>query len=311
VLDDERAGVQEDRRLALNVRNSLTVILPVLDAAACRLELERQRLALEHGWAKVPGLVSACLALLPAETGAARAFPALLLECSFETEFADLMFVWFMASGQELSAVLGQCAEYPESADARLFADYLGSRARRSSAFAARPTASGELEFGRSLRRVFDALRPVSAAPPPPLSDEELEARRLAVGMQEPIPGVPLVHVAWLAPGSRTRLKRALRELEHEPPAVEYDARFLLDGARLVFVAYPNESAPRWSERLSQIGLAACARVWRNCRGFSEFCGVPRARRARRLQEFVLEHRIPVAAWFNARAPSRGAEREN
>ncbi|MEO6601652.1 MAG: hypothetical protein ABIQ16_17380 [Polyangiaceae bacterium] len=295
----------------MNVRNSLTVILPVLDADACRVELERQRPALEHGWAKVPGLSSACLALLPAAAGPERAVPALFLECSFETEFADLMFVWFMACGDELSAVLSHCAEYPESADARRFAEYLGSRARRSSTLGSRSALNGEFALGRTGWRVLDAVSLRGAAPDALPSEDEREARRLGVGMQEPIPGVPLVHVAWLAPGRRPQLLRALRELEHQPSAVEYDPRFLLDGRRLVFVAYPNEGAARWSERLSQVALAACTRVWRNCRGFSGGFGVQRARRARRVQEFVLEHRIPVAAWFNARVPFRGDEREN
>jgi hypothetical protein len=213
--------------------------------------------------------------------------------------------------GQELSAVLSQCAEYPEPADAQRFARYLGARGRRSAAFGLGSALPGELELRPILWRLLDALHPARPAAIPALSQEELEARRLAVGMQEPTPGVPLVHVAWLAPGSRPRLKRALRELGREPRAIEYDARFVLDGARLVFVAYPNQNAPVWTERLSQVALSECARVWRNCRGFRGGFGLSRARRARRLQEFVLQHRIPVAAWFNARVPLRGAVREN
>jgi hypothetical protein len=297
----------------LSVHNSLTVILPLLDAAACRSDLERQRPALERGWAKVPGLISACLAILPSDESPDGAPPALLFECSFETDFADLMFASFMAYGQELSAVLRHCAQYPESADAQLFADYLGTRARRSSAFGSGHAQRGELELRRGLWRALDGLATFSVVPAPQLTEEELEARRLAVGLQEPIPGVPLVHVAWPLPGSRPRLRRALRELEREPPATPHDVRFLLSGTRLVFMAYPSQNAQRWSERLSQVALAPCARVWRNCRGFMRLLGARRARRERRLQEFVLEHRIPVAAWFNARAlpvAMHGAERE-
>jgi len=287
------------------VHNSLTVVLPLLDAHACRLELERQRFALEHGWAKVPGLISACLAVLPEQGGPERAPPALLLECSFETGFVDLMFVSFRVLGQELSAVLKHCAEYPEAPDFARFSDYLGSRARRSSAFGSGPAADNELSLGQRVWRVLDALHVRSAAATEAPTEDELEARRLAVGMQEPTPGVPLVHVAWLVPGARARVKRALRELEREPSAGEHDARFLLDGARLVFVSYPNQDAQRWSERLSQEALAPCARIWRNSHGYPRSWAARRARRERRLQEFVLEHRIPVAAWFNVRAPRR------
>lgn len=307
MLDDERARVQEDRHLALSVPNSLTVILPLLDAAGCRAELERRRAALELGWAKVPGLLSACLAVLPAASGPETARPALLFECRFEVDFADLMFVCFQGFGHELSAVLGYCADYPKPVDARLFADYLSQRARRSSAFGAQPLPKGELELGRALWRVLDALAMPSAAPAVEPNEAELEARRSAVGMQEPIPGVPLVHVAWLVPGSRARVKRALRELERQPALVEHASRFLLDESRLVFVAYPNQHAGRWSERLSQVALAPCARIWRNCRGFVRLWWARRARRARRLEEFVLEGRVPVAAWFNAQTRARRA----
>ena len=298
----------------MSVHHSLTVILPLLDSAGCEAELERRRPALERGWAKVPGLVSACLAILPADAGPESAQPALLFECSFDADFADLLFVSFTAFGQELSAVLRHCAEYPASADVRSFSDYLSARARRSSAFGSGAAPSGELDLRRSAWRVLDALPVPNAARGAEPSEEALEARRLAVGMQEPVPGVPLVHVAWLLPGARPRLKRALRELEREPSAAAHDARFLLDGPRLVFVAYPNENAQRYSERLSQVAFRPCTRIWRNSRGFVRLWGARRARRQRRLQEFVLEHRIPVAAWFNARAraiTSRGAPRES
>ena len=302
MFDDERPRFSQDRRGPLSARQSLTAILPLCDGdEPCRVELERQRPALERGWAEIPGLVSACLAILPAELGTG---PALLLECSFEAEFAAFARTCFALLGQELSAVFGHCVGYPEAADARAFAEYLGSRAQRSFAFAAL-VSSSEFELGRALRRLRDALSRPRARSPVALDPRALEARRSAVGMQEPVPGVPLLHVTWLRPGARGRLMRALRDLPFVPAPVVHDARFLVDGARLVFVAYPSENAQRWSERLSRVALSACARIWGNCREFSGLRGARRARRERRLSQFVLEHRVPVGAWFNARASLR------
>ena len=310
MFDDERTRFSQDRRVPLSERQSLTVILPVRDAEACQRELARRRSALEHGWAAVPGQVSACLAILPADYTSEA---ALLLECSFETEFAEWAHATFAGLGGELSAVFGHCEGYPELADARAFTEYLGSRAQRSFAFASRPAPVAEFELWRSLQRLFDAFSAPRASSPVIANEPALEARHSAVGMQEPVPGVPLLHVAWLRTGARARarLMRALRELHSVPALVEHDARFLLAGQRLVFVAYPSEGAQRWSERLSHVALDACTRIWRNCRGFAELWGARRGRRERRLSEFVLEHRVPVGAWFNARPALRGARPES
>jgi len=307
LLDDERARVQEDRHVALSVRNSLTVVLPLRDAAACRVAIERQRLAIERGWAKVPGLISACLATLPGDQRSDAASPALFVECTFESELADLMSALFSVIGAELSSVLAHCAEYPELADARGFAGYLAERARRSSAFASGSLPRGMLDLNGIVWRLLDTFALPNAGSLIETSEEELEARRSAVGMQEPIQGVPLVHVAWLLPRAIARTKRALRDLGRVSEPVEHDARFVLDGTRLLFVAYPSSPAQCWAERLSQRGFGPCARIWRNARGFSLPFGVRRARRARWLAEFVLEQRVPVAAWFNARALRSGA----
>lgn len=306
MFDDERARVPQDRRGPVSRHNSLTVLLPVPDddAEPCRMELQRQRAALERGWAEIPGLISACLAVLPAAPGTR---PALLLECSFETSFTELSHACFVRLGPELSAVFGHCEGYPKSADARAFADYLGSRAQRSFAFAASVSQS---ELGRRFWRWLDAIGPAHLRSAVVADEPMLEARRSAIGMQEPVPGVPLVHVTTLRRGSRARLMRALRDLPFVPAPVVHDARFLLDGPRLVFVAYPSENAARWSERLSRVALDAGTRIWRNCQEFSGLLAVRRARRERRLAQFVLEHRIPVAAWFNARAPLRREGRE-
>lgn len=294
----------------MSVRNSLTVVLPLREAGACQLEIEQQRPAIERGWANVAGLNGACLAVLPGGPGPEQDPPALLWECTFEGEVADLMSATFARIGAELSGVLEHCLDAPVAVDERSFADYVLARARRSWAFGPGAQPKDWTEIVPAAWRLLDALRYPSAPALCEASEAELEARRLAVGMQEPLAGVPLVHVAWLLPGTLHRTKRALRDVGRAPPPVEHDARFLLAGTRLVFVASPSMNAQRWSERLSQQGLEPCARLWRNSHGFSWPFGARRARRARRLQEFVLEHRIPVAAWFNARAPHWNARTE-
>lgn len=292
----------------------MTVVLPLRDAdgEACRVQLERQRAALEAGFARVPGVISACLALLPADPE--LALPALFIECTFESDFRALIEAWFLVLGEPLTAVLGNCAEFRTPAHAGDLAEYLGARAQRSAAFAGLPSGGEfELELGRAVQRGLDALgalgRALPAAPAHPQILED-EARRSALAMQEPLRGVPLVHVAWIVPAARARLQRALRDLERIPAPVEYDVRFLLADARLVFVAYPDQSAARWSERLSRGALAPCTRIWQNCRQFTRSVLVRRARRERQLQQFVLQYRVPVGAWFNARAPLSGARRE-
>ncbi len=282
-------------------RQSLTLLLPVRDAVACAAELEAQRAALEAGFARVPDLSGACLALLPAS---ATQGAGLLFECSFLGPLADLLFVLFAGLGAELCAVLSQCADFPGGLAEREFAAFVTARAQRSSAF----RAADDPEYGTARlawQRLVDAWPRFADSNAEPIDEEALEARRLAVGMQEPLFGVPLLHVAWLSSAARPRVRRALRALEQERAPLERDLRFLLDGQRLLLFAYPTDNAQLWSERLSQLALPAFTRVWRHCRGFPQFFGVRRARRQRRLREFLLEQRLPLAVWFNAEEPLR------
>ena len=285
-------------------RQSLTVVVGVADAERCATELELRRDALQAGWARMPGLHSACLALLPPSTLPATD-AALLFECSFDGPFAELKDALFAYVGEALNAVLSHCDGYPVTASAPAFAEYLGARARRSAALreSDEPVAI-EVSMWRRVQRAFDSLRPRS---PVASHEAELEPRRGAVGLQEAVPGVPLLHVARLIEGARARhlLTNALRDVELEPARFDHGARFLVHGERLLFLAYPNQNAPRWSERLSQAALATLSLIYRNARGFSGSPLSRRARRERRLQQFLLDGRVPVAAWFNARAPLR------
>ncbi len=287
--------------LTLRARQSMTFVSPVRDAGSCAAALEAQRAALEVGLARVPGLLGACLALLPASPTQAA---GVLFECSFVGALSDLLFTLHAGLGAELEAVLSECPGFEAGSGEPAFSEYVGARARRSAAFRAADEPALELPWP-AWPSVSDALPPLGGAPDAPLDEQELEARRSAVGMQEPLLGVPLLHVAWLPAAARARVKRALRGLELERAPLERDARFLLDGERLLFLAYPTDNAQAWSERLSHVALPVFTRVWRHCRGFPRFFGQSRARRRRRLQQFVLERRVPLAVWFNAREPLR------
>jgi hypothetical protein len=75
-----------------------------------------------------------------------------------------------------------------------------------------------------------------------------------------------------------------------------------VQGERLVFLAYPAQTALLWSERVAGHALRPLSRVWAQV---PEFAGRPwqrRRRRIRNLQQFLLDGRVPVAVWFNARA---------
>jgi hypothetical protein len=248
-------------------------------------------------------LATACLALLPPQSPGDEQGCALLFECGFEGPFSDFASALFARAGEDLSAVLRHCEGYSRAANAREFSQYLSQRAVRASTLA-EPRGSAGIEFWPRLRAVFAPLRLLflrrgtGAA----LSAEQLEERRGAVGMQEPRRGVPLLHLAWLSarPNALTRTKRALRAVAGEPAPVQDCARFLVHHGRLLFLAYPQQSAALWSERMSHVACFKLARIWANTRGFPALPLLRRARRERRLQEFLLDNRLPVAVWFNA-----------
>jgi hypothetical protein len=115
-------------------RQSLTVVAPVNDAAACAATLGQARRALEAAFAQVPGLHTACVALLPALPGATES--ALLFECMFEGGMLTLVEALVQLAGPELCAVLAHSAGFPEAAQARAVAQFLSGRACRATACA-------------------------------------------------------------------------------------------------------------------------------------------------------------------------------
>jgi hypothetical protein len=284
---------------------SLTLVLEVSDLSACLAELVSQRASLERGWAALPGLQSACLAALP---GAAGASAALLLEFSFEGDLAAFTTTLFANVGAELNALLRHCEGRRSLSSARELTTFFGAEARRADPLGEARQAP-PLSLRRWLFALCDRVRLLASTGSQgvaPMSAGELEERRSAVGLQEWYSGVPLLHSSWLLPepSARDRVKRALRDLERSAAP---RGRFLLVGQRLLFLAYPGENPLLYSERLSHAACFDLARVWGNTAGFPALALLRRARRERRLQDYLLDYRVPVAAWFKARASSARA----
>ncbi len=286
----------------MTTRQSLTVVFGVTDVAACGAALARHRAALEAAFAQVADLDHASVALLPPLPGAQDG--ALFLECSFRGLLAVLLGALFALAEPEIGAVFARCADFPDAVNALTFTAYVSARARRASAA---PTSNAEAGAWQSVCTVFAARCYWPSRPTLP-DAAELEQRRSAVGMQDWQPGAPLLHVARLPAEARrrARVKRALRALERDAVPLDPSARFLWHGDRLLFFAYPPQIALLWSERVSRAALAPLTRIWS---AVPEFQGQPWrrcARRARQLQRFLLDGRVPVGAWFNAAAQRLG-----
>ncbi|MEO7035609.1 MAG: hypothetical protein ABI548_16920 [Polyangiaceae bacterium] len=276
-------------------RQSLTVAVGVVDYAACSAALTRGRCSLEAAFTQVAGLEHACLAVLAASREAADS--ALFFECSFNGSLAALLSALFALAEPELAAVFEHCAEFPKAASAPVFAEYVSARARRASA----PVVAEGHDVA-SWRKWCTALVARCYWPPSPTAQDaaELELRRSAVGMQDWEPGAPLLHVAHVPQQSRSRVKRALRALEHESARLDPQTRFLWHGDRLLFFAFPAQIALIWSERVSRVALAPLTRVWAAVPAFQGRPWLRQARRSRELRRFLLDGRAPVGAWFNA-----------
>jgi hypothetical protein len=287
-------------------RQSLTVILEVTDATSSATALSQTRRALEAAFAQLPGLDTACLALLPALPGATES--ALLFECSFEGTLLEMSEALLGSAGPEWCRLFAHCAGFPEPVDARALCEFLSARACRGVAWADSESPHVQLDLWERVRMVVAARChwPTKAAEIS-IDASDLERRRGAVGMQDWQPGAPLLHVARLPDDARTRasLRRALRALELEQALFERAARFMLHGQRLLFLAYPAQNAQLWTEQVSRRALGSLTRIWASV---PELRGRPwlrRKRRVRRLQRFLLDGRAPVAAWFNAHARLR------
>ena len=237
-------------------RQSLTVLSVVADAEACATELAAARLAVEAAFREISGLHTACLAVLPPEGGV----PVLLFECSFEGPLRDLLGVLFARCAPEMRRIFRHCADFPEPADGPAFAALMSARACRAVACADSESMLPEPDIAQRLRTAL-ASRCYWQRERPRVDARELERRRAAVGLQDWQPGVPLLHVARVAQGSRARLRAALRAIELEPGPIDYAARFLRHGEQLVFLAYPSENALLWSELVSSRALQQIGRA--------------------------------------------------
>jgi hypothetical protein len=288
-------------------RQFLTLLVTVTDPLSCERELERRKAELRAGWSRVPGMRTACLALLPAM---GHAPCALLLESSYVGDLSGFASNSWRIMGAELSAIFQHCEGYSSRAGPAELASFLRARARRATPLSGgRPGDSDVHPYRVAWRRVaqiFSAAELVwarQASPSPALDQPALERRSAAVGFQESEPGVPLLHVAEISPcaSARRRLTRALRAIDGRNVIDEAGARFLRDRERLVFLAYPTERAARFSERMSQEAGPLLGRIWAQTCGFP-YVGplVRRALRRRRIERFLLAERVPVAVWFNA-----------
>jgi hypothetical protein len=284
-------------------RQSLTVIVEISDAASCATTLGQTRRVLEAAFAQLPGLRTACLALLPPLPGASD--PALLFECLFDGTLLGLLAALLASAGPELCAVFAHCAGFPEPACARSWCEFLSARACRATPFADADSPSVQLDLWERARTVVAAhcYWPRKAGEVS-VDAADLERRRSAVGLQDWQPGVPLLHVAWLPDDARTRarVRRALRVLELEAAPLEAAARFMLHGQRMLFLAYPAQNAQLWTEHVSRSALGSLTRIWASVPEFRRRPWLRRKRRVRHLQRFLLDGRTPVAAWFNAHA---------
>jgi hypothetical protein len=285
-------------------RQSLTVIVNVIDVPSCAAALGQARRPLETAFAQLPGLDTACLALLPPLPGTSES--ALLFESLFEGPLLALIEALLGLAGPEFCGLFAHSAGFPEAADARAVSAFLSARACRAAACADSESPAVHVDFWERARTLVAArfrwpTRPAEVA----VDASDLERRRGAVGMQDWQPGVPLLHVARLPDDarSRARVRRALRALEQVP--MERAARFMVHGERLLFLAYPAQNAQLWSEQVSLTALASLTRVWADVPELRVSPWLRRQRRARRLQRFLLDGRAPVAAWFNAQARLR------
>jgi hypothetical protein len=278
-------------------RQSLTLLVSVTDADACAAALAQGRSACETAFAENPRVHTASLALLPPLAGTS----ALLFECVFDGSLRDCLGALFLGCAPELNQIFRHCAGFPDSVDAGAFAELVSARASRAVACPDSESTRGDADPLQRLRAAWSArwYWPSEHAERDP---SELERRRAAVGMQDWQPGVPLLHVARVPTRARARLRAALRALALDTTPIEHGARFLVQGERLVFLAYPGQPALLWSERVAGSALRSLSRVWAQV---PEFAGRPwqrRRRRVRNLQQFLLDGRVPVAVWFNARA---------
>jgi hypothetical protein len=287
-------------------RQSLTVVVEVADATSCAVALGQSRRALEAAFAELAGLHTACLALLPAGPGASES--ALFFECLFEGSLLEMLGALLGLAAPEVREVFAHCAGFPEPLEARSFARFLAARASRASAYADSASPPVQLDLWERARRIVAAhchwpMKSVQIA----LDPSELERRRGAVGMQDWQPGVPLLHVARLPDDARARahVRRTLRAIELEQAPRQLAARFVLHGQWLLFLAYPAQNAQLWTEQVSRSALASLTRIWASAPEFRGRRWLPRKRRVRHLQRFLLDGRAPVAAWFNAQARLR------
>ena len=287
-------------------RQSLTVVVEVVDPTSCANALSQSRRALEAAFAQLPGLHTACLALLPPLPGASES--ALLFECMFDGPLLSLTEALLSSADPELRQIFAQCADFPEPASARAWCEILSARACRATACADADSPRAELDLLERARTIVAARCYWPTAVSRVAVDAvELERRRSAVGMQDWQPGVPLLHVARLPDDtrSRARVRRALRALELERAPLERAARFMIHGQRLLFLAYPAENAQLWTEQVSRKALASLTRIWANVPDLHSRPWLRRRRRVRQLQRFLLDGRAPIATWFNAHARPR------
>ncbi|HEY1537372.1 MAG TPA: hypothetical protein VGF76_25300, partial [Polyangiaceae bacterium] len=90
-------------------RQSLTVIVEISDPTSCGAALSQTRRTLEAAFAQLPGLHTACLALLPPLPGASES--ALLFECLFDGPLLSLSEALLGSAGPELRRLFAHCAD--------------------------------------------------------------------------------------------------------------------------------------------------------------------------------------------------------
>jgi hypothetical protein len=155
LFEDERAGVSEAQRMTREPRQSLTVILEISDATSCATTLGQTRRAFEAAFAQLPGLHTACLALLPPLPGASDS--ALLFECLFDGALLALLGALLDSAGPELCTLFAHCADFPELVSARILCRFLSARACRATPCAGADSPRVQLELGERARSVVAA----------------------------------------------------------------------------------------------------------------------------------------------------------
>lgn len=275
---------------------SLVVILEVPDEAACAVEIARQRAALEAGWATLPSLRSACLAVLPAT---AREAAGLLFACEFEGELRALADGLEERAGPPLSTLFALCTPSPRAGTGSdALYRLLSAHATRAVRAPSEPPATLDLGLawlGRARARLALSLRA-----PTPRGEALDEARRSAVAMQQMLPGVPLLHSTHVAsPAAARRVRRVLRDWERTSASLPGEPRCWAQGERVLLLAQPREVAPLWAERVARRALGALSALWLETREFSD---APAARgpRGRYVWRFLLDQRLPIGAWYDA-----------